>query len=64
MVLGFLQSLWYRGLLRSRLILGEIEVLVWFYGFDCLGGFGVLDGQFMYFLILGDSMALPRCMGF
>ena len=43
---------------------GETTVLVCFYPLDCFGCFLVRDGQFMDFVILGDSIALPWCMSF
>ena len=46
------------------MVLGETTVLVCFYAFDCFGCFLLRDGWFADFLILGDSIALPRCMGF
>ena len=36
---------------------------VWFYVFNCFGFFWVKDGWFMDFVILGDSIALPWCIG-
>ena len=61
---GFLESWWFRGFLRGRLFFRETEVFVCFYAFDFFGFLWVRDGRFMDFVILGDSIALPRCMGF
>ena len=44
-------------------VFGVTEVLVYFYAFDCFGCLGVRDGWFMDFVIFGDSIALPRCIG-
>ena len=44
-MLGYLESLWFRGLLRDGLILGPVTVSVWFYVFDCISCFWVRDGM-------------------
>ena len=64
MVQGFLESWWFTGFLRGRLISEETEVFVCFYAFGCYGCFWVGDEWFTDFVILRDSIALPRCMGF
>ena len=59
-MLGFLVPWWFRGFLQGRLFFRETEVLVWFYAFVCFDCLWVKDGRFMDFVILGDSIALPR----
>ena len=44
--------------------IGETIVLAFFYAFVCFYYFLVRDGRFTYFVILGDSIALPWCIGF
>ena len=39
-------------------------ILVRFYAFDCFGCFYVTNGYFMDFVIFGDYISCPRCMGF
>ena len=63
MVYGFLMF-WFVVLLRGWQIFVETTILVWLYDFNCLCYFLVMDGYFMDFVIFGDSIALPQCMGF
>ena len=37
---------------------------MWFYAFDCLDCFWVMNEYFLDFVIFGVSLVLPLCMGF
>ena len=63
-MLGFLESWWFRVFLKGWLIFGDTTVLVCSYASDYFDCFFVRDGWFTNLLILGDSIALPWCMGF
>ena len=60
----FVESWWFRGFLRNYLLLVETVIYVRFYAFNYFGCFCVMDGHFIDFVIFGDYIALPWCLGF
>ena len=60
----FLESWWFRDFLRGWLILGETTIFVTFYASNWFGYFCVMDGHFMDFVILWNSISLPQFMDF